>query len=52
VQFTEMTLPTRSKRRAAQSNRGLLQIDDFDARHCAQNLFRGFDDAVDAGMAV
>jgi hypothetical protein len=31
---------------------GLLQVDDFDAGHRAQNLFRGLDDAMDAGMAV
>jgi hypothetical protein len=32
-----------------QPDRGLMQIDNFDTRHRAQNLFRRFDDVVHTG---
>jgi len=35
-----------------QPDRGLVQVDDFDAGHRAQNLFRSFGDAMNAGMAM
>ena len=37
---------------ALQPDRRLLQVDDLDAGHGAQNILGGFDDAMNAGMAM
>ena len=42
----------RRKIETLQSDRGLIQIDQFDAGHRAQDIFRRFDDAGDARMLV
>ena len=37
---------------AHQSDRGLLEVDQLDARHRPQNVLGGLDHALDPGMAV